>query len=112
MSSDAELGEAVFSRASRRTPLSLIVLIPGETHAQCQAYAEASDLEGDESWVVVSSEEAKSEGTASRPTSMTAGGSEGGNGGDRKSCSLVTQMADPGEDALSCAQETILSGEK
>jgi hypothetical protein len=55
---------------------------------------------------VVGPEDCKSEG-GSRPASMNAapvaGGSdapEGGEGtgeGDRKSCSLVTQMADPGE---------------
>jgi hypothetical protein len=45
LSSDAELGEAVFSCASRRTTLSLMVTVPGETPAQCQAYADASDIE-------------------------------------------------------------------
>ena len=59
---------------------------------------------------MVGPEDCKSEG-GSRPASMNAApvagvsdapeGGEGTGGGDRKSCSLVTQMADPGGPSLS-----------
>jgi len=66
---------------------------------------------------VVGPEDCKSEG-GSRPASMNAApvagvsdapeGGEGTGGGDRKSCSLVTQMADPGGPSLSFSQNSVL----